>query len=125
MKEYSGISDAEWQVMQVIWEKGRVGFQEIREALESTGWSRNTITTLISRLVKKGIAGTDEKGHKYVYFPLVTQDECRRYETMSFLEKVYSGSAKLLVTSFLKNKLLTDKEADELFKTLEEYRKEE
>lgn len=99
--------------------------QEIRKALVDTNWSRNTITTLLGRLVSKKALGTEGTTSRYVYFPLVSRDECSLQKTKSLIDKIYSGSLSLLVNNFFRNRSLTEDEASELVRVLENYRKED
>ena len=83
-KELPRISDAEWKVMEVIWNDDRITSQYIIEQLGDTGWNENTIKTLITRLVKKGAVGyTHDPGDRrvYLYYPLVEREDCIRKDT--------------------------------------------
>lgn len=109
------ISDAEWQVMKVLWQKSPLNASIIVELLKpETTWSPKTIQTLIARLVKKGALGVDKEYGLNQYYPLVSQEECMREETNSFLEKVYGGSLHLLIANFVNNKNLSPNEIQEL-----------
>jgi len=125
MNKSPNISDAEWQVMKVLWEKSPLTSTEIINSLKaSTAWSPKTIHTLISRLVKKGVVGVNKDSSLNEYFPLVTEEECRRVETKSFIQKVYDGSLHLLIKSFIENEKLTSEEIDELRRMLDEKNKQ-
>lgn len=124
MKEFPKISDAEWQVMKVLWDNSPLTSTEIIEALKAdTTWKPKTIHTLISRLVKKEALGVKKDGSLNQYYPLVTQEECRNVETKSFLQKVYDGSLGLLVSNFIKDQKLSEDEIEELQRILNEKRK--
>lgn len=116
MKSYiPKLSDAEWIVMKIIWEKSHTTSPEIIEALRtSTTWSSKTIRTLIDRLVKKGAVKVTKTHSLNEYTPLMSQNELQKFETQSFIKKIYDGSIKLLVANFLQEESLTDKEIDEL-----------
>ncbi|AUS96771.1 transcriptional regulator [Clostridium thermosuccinogenes] len=125
MKKLPNISDAEWQVMRVLWEKSPLTSTEIIDALrDSTTWSPKTIHTLISRLVKKEVVGVNKDFSLNKYFPLVTEEECRKVETRSFIQKVYDGSLHLLIKSFIENEKLTSEEIDDLRRMLDEKSKQ-
>lgn len=118
------ISDAEWQVMKVIWQESPLTASSVIEHLKpETDWSPKTIQTLISRLVKKGALGVNKDGSFYQYYPLASQEEYMREETKSFLQKVYDGSLHLLLANFVQNENLTPKEIKELRSLLEEKNK--
>lgn len=121
MKEFPRISDAEWQVMKVLWERSPLTSTEIIEALKlDTAWSPKTIHTLISRLVKKKALKVKKESPFYLYYPLITEQECRRVETESFLQKVYDGSFRLLVANFIKDERLSEEEIEGLKRILDD-----
>ncbi|MHB1652075.1 MAG: BlaI/MecI/CopY family transcriptional regulator [Desulfitobacteriaceae bacterium] len=114
------ISNAEWQVMKILWEKAPITAMEIVEILRfSTGWSPTTIYTLINRLIKKKAVTIDKGSSPYVCRPLLSQQECRREERNSFLKKVYDGSLNLLLMNLLEDEELSEAEIDELKRILD------
>ncbi len=119
MKKIPSIGEAEWQVMNVLWEKGEATFSEIRSALKEHSWSQTTIHTMLTRLIKKGVVAIKEGISPYVFYPLVSREECRKHETFSFLKRVYNGSVKLFLANFVNDVELSDREIDELLKMLE------
>ena len=122
MKETIRISDAEWQVMKIIWNKAPVTSSEILEELKPvTKWSTTTIYTLINRLVKKKAIAVEKGSSPYVCRPLVDQKDLRREERTSFLKRVYDGSLNLMVANMVEEGL-SDEEIDELKDILERSR---
>jgi len=114
------ISDAEWQVMKVLWNKAPLTSSEIIEQLsDDTSWSPKTIHTLLSRLTAKKALEVDKTHTPYLYRPLVTQEECRKEETKFFLEKVYDGSLKMLLANFVDDHKLSPEEIEELKRILD------
>ncbi|CAA7602352.1 Penicillinase repressor [Acididesulfobacillus acetoxydans] len=120
MNKTSRISDAEWQVMNVLWEKAPITAMEVVEILRSsTGWKPTTVYTLISRLVSKKAIAIDKSSSPFVCRPMLTREEYRREERRSFLEKVYDGSLNLLLMNILAEDELSETEIDELKRILE------
>lgn len=120
MKELPKITDAEWQVMKVLWRKSPLTTGEIVDALKpSMAWSPKTIHTLISRLVDKNAVQANKETSHYQYSPLVSEEECSIEETKSLLEKVYDGSLHMLVANFIKEEKLSKEEIEELKKLLD------
>lgn len=120
LKEFPRISDAEWKVMKVLWERSPLTSTEIIESLKlDTAWSPKTIHTLISRLVKKKALKVKKESPFYLYYPLITEQKCRRVETESFLQKVYDGSFHLLVANFIKDERLSEEEIEGLKRILD------
>ncbi|MEA4926010.1 MAG: BlaI/MecI/CopY family transcriptional regulator [Syntrophomonadaceae bacterium] len=115
------ISDAEWLVMKVVWHTSPLSAAGIVERLRpETDWSPKTIQTMIGRLVKKGALGVDKDTNVYLYYPLLSQEECRQGETRSFLQKVYDGSIHSLLANFVANETLSPREIQELKALLDE-----
>lgn len=116
------ISEAEWEVMKVVWSKQYpCSANEIFTSLEhTTDWKPNTVKTLITRLVKKDALGFKEDRRVYYYYPLVSEDDCVRAETQSFVKRVFGGTMKPLLVTFLQEEKLTSSEIEELKRILEE-----
>ena len=124
MKEIPKISEAEWEVMKIIWGESPRTSNQIIESLESTkDWKPKTIKTLISRLVSKNALGFKEEGRKYLYYPLVNENECIRAENQTFLSKVYNGAIKNMLVSFLKESELSKEDIEDLKRILDERNK--
>jgi BlaI family penicillinase repressor len=117
------ISDAEWQVMQVVWERKAVTAAEVIAPLTSrTGWQHRTVRTLLARLTDKGVLAAEADGNRYVYRPLVSRGKCVREESRSFLEKVFGGDAAELLVHFVRGADITPEQIDELKRLLDEKR---
>jgi len=115
------ISDAEWQVMQVLWQGGEMTAGEVVEALSSsTNWRPRTIKTLLSRLVRKGAVAASADGRRYVYRARVSQKACVRQESRSFLSRVFGGDAAPAILHLLTHHKLSPEEIDQLKQILEQ-----
>lgn len=109
------ISDSEWKVMKVIWGKSPISGGEIVEELEvDSGWNPKTIHTLIRRLVTKGAITAKKEKTYYSYYAAVSEDECVKEETKTFIEKCFNGSFNMLLTNFINDKNLSEKDIEEL-----------
>lgn len=119
------ISESEWEVMKLLWNKSPLTSEEIIECLsEDNNWTKQTIKTFIIRLNKKGAIGYEKEGRIYKYYPLVSEKECRKYENKSFLQKVYNGSLGILISNFLEEENLSENEIEELERILKEKKNE-
>lgn len=120
MKKMPRISDAEWEIMKIVWVAKRATTNEVVDALTPvTAWKPKTIMTMLKRLVDKGALDFEQKGRVYEYFPLVSEDDCVRAENRSFLQRVYGGSLKPMLSHFLEETPLSKKEIEELKQILE------
>ena len=117
------ISDAELEIMKVVWAKNKEPslFAELTDELAAKGRPRqkNTLITLLNRLVNKGFLKAKKIGRRNEYTPLVSEAEYQTAQTKHFLEKLYEGSASGLVATLISGDLLTDEEYSELRQMLE------
>ena len=114
------ISNAEWEVMKVLWEQGPLAARDVIGSLPgSVEWAPKTVKTLLSRLVAKGALSYEQVGNSYVYRASCTRDEVTHQETRGFVERVFGGSVAPLVAHFLREHKLTDAEVEELKQLLE------
>jgi BlaI family penicillinase repressor len=121
MKNLPRISEAEWVVMQVLWSQGALTANEIIQKLEGkVRWNPRTIRTLINRLLTKRAIHFDKEGREYRYSPAVGEEQCTRYERLSFLGRVYRGATKPMIAAFLEDARLSKKDIAELKAILEE-----
>lgn len=122
MKQIPQISEAEWEVMQVLWSSSPRTSAEVVDALAGPmEWSPKTIRTLLSRLVQKeAINFNQETNRVYSYYPIVAKDECVREETKSFLKRMYGGAFKPLLVHFLQDEKLSPGDIAELKRLLDE-----
>lgn len=111
------ISDYELELMKVIWANdGTALYAEIVAALSEKGmdWTKNTIITLLSRLIDKGLLKTSKIGHRNRYTAIVSADEYQTFQTENFLHKVYEGNAKGLVSALIQKDLLSAADYEDL-----------
>lgn len=122
MKELPKISDSEWEIMKIIWQNDPITSTKIiNELQEKTNWKASTIKTLINRLLNKEAISFTKKGKEYYYFSIVSEEECIKEESESFLSKVFNGSLNSMVVNFVKSQKLTKTEIDELKSILDNY----
>jgi len=119
MKKTPKISEAEWEVMKVLWNDSPVTANDVVRVLSGkTPWKRETIRTLINRLVQKKAVGFEKKGRQYHYFPLVTESECIKAEARSFLKRLGGGSIEPMLTAFVEEEHLSAEQLARLRKML-------
>ncbi len=109
------ISDAEWVVMNLIWNSSPIEASEVIDQIATdNGWSAATVKTMLHRLVRKGALATEQNGKKYLYTPAVRRDACVRQASRSFLERVFGGDATPALIHFVKVAKLTAKDIEEI-----------
>jgi BlaI family transcriptional regulator, penicillinase repressor len=121
--EIPELSDAEWEVMKIIWMYQSVTANKIIEELkDKTDWKPKTIKTLINRLLNKKAINYTQNNREYIYTPVVTESECRKEENKTFLKRVYDGTLKTMLVNFIEQNELTKDEIEELKQLLDERR---
>ena len=97
------ISDAEWQVMKIIWMQGEQTSTDLIKVLaERFDWSKSTIQTLLARLVEKECLTRKKEGKFFVYSALLTLDQSRDLLVQDIKDKVCSRRIKNLLADLIK-----------------------
>ena len=122
MRRIPRISEAEWEVMKVVWKQAPCTANTIITALETTdnSWHPKTVKTLLTRLVQKRALGFKKDGRAYVYRPIVQEKECVDVVSRSFLERVFGGSLRPMLAHFVERQKLSLDEIQELRRLLDE-----
>ncbi|MBR3743315.1 MAG: BlaI/MecI/CopY family transcriptional regulator [Clostridia bacterium] len=112
-------TEAEWKIMEVLWDHSPRTMSEITKTLEPiTGWTRHTVITLLKRMQEKGTVAVDESGEVKRYSPLMTQQEASAQQTKKLLDHVFSGKPSLLISQLVDSGEITLKELSELIDTM-------
>ena len=115
------LTEAEWTVMECLWEKSpRTGRETVEWLDKRMGWTRSTTLTMLRRLEAKGAVAGDTEGEPKTFRPLIAREDVAVRETENLLERAYKGSLSLLVSSLTKKQSLPQKEIDELYAILRE-----
>lgn len=115
MSHLPQISEAEFEVMKIVWKYAPISTNEITERLtKTTAWSPKTIQTLIKRLVNKGALSYEKQSRMFVYTPLVNENDYIGQESNSFLKRFYDGNIAAMVSAYIENDRLTESEIDTL-----------
>jgi len=114
------IAESEWRVMKILWKKSPLTASEIIEHLkETTQWNPRTVKTLLNRLVNKGALSFNKEGRLYHYYPAVSESECARVESKSFLNRVYDGALQPMLAAFIEDQDLSPETIKELKQILD------
>jgi BlaI family transcriptional regulator, penicillinase repressor len=114
------ITDAEWEVMNVLWERSPRTASDVAQTLsEKTSWHPKTVKTLLGRLARKGVVRYEQAGNLYLYTPAIPRQRYVRKESASFIERVFGGETTPALVHFVRNTRLTKEEIDELHRILD------
>ena len=109
------ISEAEFEVMKVIWKYAPINTNEVTEHLiKTTNWNPKTIHTLLKRLVAKGAITYEKQSRIFVYTPVVQEKEYVSQESTSFLKRYFDGDISAMVSSYLESDNLSEAEINSL-----------
>lgn len=118
------ITDAEYAVMEVLWNDAPLAAAEVATRLkDKKRWRVQTVKTLLSRLVEKGAVNAEPDGRRYLYRPLVTRGAYARQATRSLADRLFGGRAAPLVAHLADAGALTRDDIAELEAILEELKR--
>lgn len=119
MKTAMRITQAEWEVLAVVWQRAPVAASEVVEELaEKKRWSLATVRTLLRRLVNKGALEQESQGKRYIYRPLVSMEACVRQESESFWERVLGRAPSAALIHLVKRAELSKEDIQTLRRIL-------
>ena len=120
MAKAPGISEAEWDVMKVVWDHEPIAASDVADKLAAEReWHPQTVKTMLTRLVGKGALAYKPEGKRYLYRAKITRDACVRQESRSFLSRVFDGSVTPAVVHLLTHGKLSDDELKQLRRLLD------
>ena len=109
------ISEAELEVMSVLWDDAPLTAAEVAErAPPARRWSGQTVKTLLARLVAKGALATEVDGRRYLYRPLVGREAVQSVETRKLVDRLFGGRAAPLVAQLAEQQALTPEDVAEI-----------
>ncbi len=121
----SDISNAEFEVLNVLWQESPASASEIIERLnQDKEWHEKTVKTLLNRLVKKNAVGFEKQQRKYLYYPLIEQARYQESEGESLIKRIFSGRVSPLVAGFAKNNDIKKQDIDELKDLIAQWEKD-
>ncbi|WP_281822046.1 BlaI/MecI/CopY family transcriptional regulator [Eisenbergiella massiliensis] len=121
MNRLPQISEAEFEVMKIVWQYAPVSTNEITDRLmKTTSWGAKTIQTLIKRLTNKGALTYEKEGRVYVYTPLVKENEYISQQSNSFLRRFYDGDITAMPSAYINTDRLSAEEIGTLRSILDD-----
>ncbi len=119
------LSEAEWKVMNLLWEESPKTMMQITNLLkETTGWTKHTVMTFLKRMEEKKAIHYEEGGRAKLYYPDIKKEEAALQETEEFLHKVFDGRMGLMLNTMVEKKVLSKSEIDELYDILKKAEEE-
>lgn len=114
-------TDSELKVMEVLWEMGEGNALDMVNLLiERIGWSKSTAYTVLQKCVDKGAIERRYPG--FYCIPTITREEAQQTKTSELIDKMFGGSSQLFFSAFLKDRGVSEKDANKLAKMIEEHK---
>ena len=123
MEQELQLPDAQLELMQLVWSRGGdIMFSELWQLLcaQNKGWKTNTVLTLLTRLAQRGMLEIRKQGRLNRYVALVTREQYLDAQAKSFVDKVFCGDARHLVSALFQQNMLSQADYAELVAFWEE-----
>jgi predicted transcriptional regulator len=118
----TAISDAEAQVMEVLWKHSPLSTDDIAKVLEGRqDWQLATVKTLVNRLLTKGAISAEKDGRRYLYTPVLQRDAWVREQSIGLLDRLFDGRLAPLVAHFSSHRKLRKADVEALRALLKEH----
>ncbi|QKZ11198.1 BlaI/MecI/CopY family transcriptional regulator [Spirosoma sp. KUDC1026] len=116
--ELRELTKAEEEIMRVLWQLKKGFVKDVLAELPEPKPAYNTVSTIIRILEKKGMVGYTAYGKTHEYYPLITEEAYRRFQTEQLMSNYFDNSLKKLVSFFVQDKNISLNEADEIIRLL-------
>lgn len=121
MMKKVNLSDAEWKIMNLLWEDAPRTMMQITNALKSeTGWTKHTVMSFLKRMEEKGALHYKEGEKARLYCPNLKREEVARQEAEDFLDRVFQGRMGMMLNTMVQQRALSKEDLAELHKILEQ-----
>jgi BlaI family penicillinase repressor len=116
MEKYK-LFDAEYKFVSIIWDNEPINSTElVKLCADKLGWKKSTTYTVLKKLCERGIL----ENRDATVSALVKREDVQRYESRAVLDKTFDGSLPKFLTAFLSGRKLSEQEAEELKRIIEE-----
>lgn len=115
------ISDAESEVMQVLWRRQPLTAEDVHAAIGARqDWQVATVKTLLNRLLKKGAVAAERDGRRYLYAPVLGREQWLQDQSESLLDRLFGGRVAPLVAAFSERRRIGKRDLAELRRLVKE-----
>lgn len=124
MEKQQLLTQSEWQIMELLWEKPHTLMELVSILADTVGWTKSTVATMVRRMTEKGLITYGVQDRAKLFQARVGREEVALRETGSLLHRAYHGSVGLLVSSLAHAGKLSKADIDELYAILKEAEEE-
>lgn len=123
--EIKTLTRAEEDIMRILWNLKKAFVKDILAEMPEPKPAYNTVSTIIRILEKKEVVGYNAYGKTHEYFPLITEEEYKRFEMNNLMENYFDNSLSNLVSFFVKENDLKVQDLDEIMKLINQHKTEQ
>lgn len=121
MEDKIQLTDAEWKIMLVLWQRGPQTIMALTHALEAeTGWTKHTVIALLRRMVTKETVRLEEQGRAKLVHPLVSKEQVANQQTQTLLSRLFDGRISLLIAEMVAQKEVSPDELEAMLHIIRE-----
>jgi BlaI family penicillinase repressor len=114
-KTVTGLTEAEWEIMRVVWEKEPCAAGTVQEALAATrDWCYATVKLTMDRMVAKGFLEIERIRNLQLFRSCLSEVEARRGELRKTLKRAFGGTLTPMLKFLIEHEGLSKEEAAEL-----------
>ena len=119
--KHKELTNSEMKFAEMIWERAPIASMELVRLSEAAfGWKKSTTFTVLKTLREKGIIENKEA----VVSLIMTKDEYLEGHSRNYIEDTFGGSLPKFLTSFMGYERMSDKQAEELKRLIDDYKEE-
>lgn len=119
MEKQHSVTQSEWHIMELLWEKPRTLMEMVGILAKEVGWSKSTVTTMVRRMTEKGLLTYQTEGRTKLFRSAVSRKAVVARETDSLLQRAYRGSIGLMFSAMVEQAKLSKQDIDELYAILD------
>ncbi|MFC1765707.1 BlaI/MecI/CopY family transcriptional regulator [Planctomycetota bacterium] len=109
------LTEAEWEIMKVVWEQEPCAAGTVQEALEKTrNWAYSTVKMTMDRMVEKGFLKINKIRNLQLFQSCITEVEARRGELRKMLQRAFGGTLTPMLKFLIDHEGLSPEEAKQL-----------
>ncbi|MCE7041982.1 BlaI/MecI/CopY family transcriptional regulator [Dyadobacter sp. CY312] len=123
--EIRTLTRAEEEIMRILWVLKKAFVKDILAEMPEPKPAYNTVSTIVRILEKKEVVGYNAYGKTHEYYPLITEEEYKKYEMQQLMVNYFDNSLPNLVSFFVKENDLKTKDLDEIMKLINQHKNEQ
>jgi len=119
------LTEAEWAIMKVVWEKGPCAAGTVQDALEkSRGWAYSTVKSTMDRMVDKGFLEIEKIRNLQLFRSRITETQARKNELRRMLKRAFDGALTPMMQFLIENEELSKDDFKQLRRIVNKAEKE-